>query len=339
MRNDEQNKKKKRKILLSLLLILFIGVVLTASTYTWFTANRIVSVDELDVNVSTSTGLQISVDAKNWKTTVTKDDINNAATTYETSTNQVPAQSIEPMSTAAEVDARTGFIKMFRGMLASQEESDTLMLTAEQETETRGNTGNFIAFDLFFQVNQETPIYLTSGSTVVNGDRNTAIQNAARVAFVPQGHADPGSDPNAVIQPLKASDNTGVKIWEPNNDVHTAAAVQNALSTYQITTQQTGATPLSYYEVKKDIAAPGVAANAQDADKFAQMDSFIIGSPQAGIPTTQYLNLITLQPGVTKVRVYMWVEGQDVDCENNASGGDLLFNLEFSSMENATDSD
>ena len=94
MRNDEQNKKKKRKILLSSLLILFIGVVLTASTYTWFTANRIVSVDELDVNVSTSTGLQISVDAKNWKTTVTKDDINNAATTYETSTNQVPAQSI-----------------------------------------------------------------------------------------------------------------------------------------------------------------------------------------------------------------------------------------------------
>lgn len=339
MKKGEQNKKKKRKILLSLLLILFIGVVLTASTYTWFTANRIVSVDELDVNVSTSTGLQISVDAKNWKTTVNKNDINNAGTTYTGSTNQVPAQSIEPMSTAAEVDTGTGFMKMFKGTLSSQEESDTLMLTATQETETRGTTGNFIAFDLFFQVNQETPIYLTSGSNVVNGDTNTAIQNAARVAFVPQGHADAGSDPNTVIQPLKATDNSGIKIWEPNNDVHTAAAVQNAQSTYQISTQQTGATPLSYYGVKTDIADPGVVANATDADKFTKMDSFIIGSPQAGIPTTQYLSLFTLEPGVTKVRVYMWVEGQDVDCENNASGGDLLFNLEFSSMENATDVD
>ena len=34
--------------------------------------------------------------------------------------------------------------------------------------------------------------------------------------------------------------------------------------------------------------------------------------------------------GATKYRVYMWIEGQDIDCENNASGTDLEFNLSFS---------
>ena len=75
MKKEERNKKKRRKIFLSLLLILFVGVILTASTYTWFTANRQVTVENLDVNVSTSAGLQISVDAMDWKTVVTKEDI------------------------------------------------------------------------------------------------------------------------------------------------------------------------------------------------------------------------------------------------------------------------
>ena len=65
MKNQEQQKKKKRKILLSLIIVLFVGIILTASTYTWFTANRTVTVEALDVNVSTTAGLLISTDAIN----------------------------------------------------------------------------------------------------------------------------------------------------------------------------------------------------------------------------------------------------------------------------------
>ena len=39
--------------------------------------------------------------------------------------------------------------------------------------------------------------------------------------------------------------------------------------------------------------------------------------------------LLNLKPGITKVRIYMWVEGQDVDCENNASGTDISFNVQI----------
>ena len=43
--------------------------------------------------------------------------------------------------------------------------------------------------------------------------------------------------------------------------------------------------------------------------------------------------LMTLSRGVTKIRIYMWVEGQDVDCENNASGGAIQFNLGLTIVE------
>ena len=40
--------------------------------------------------------------------------------------------------------------------------------------------------------------------------------------------------------------------------------------------------------------------------------------------------MFTLAKGVTKLRIYMWIEGQDVDCENAASGGNVSFNLQLS---------
>ncbi len=39
-----------------------------------------------------------------------------------------------------------------------------------------------------------------------------------------------------------------------------------------------------------------------------------------------------LAAGVTKIRVYMWVEGQDVDCENSASGSSINFDLGFTAV-------
>ena len=45
------------------------------------------------------------------------------------------------------------------------------------------------------------------------------------------------------------------------------------------------------------------------------------------------LTFATLQAGVTKYRVYWWVEGQDVEAENNATGTAMRLNLEFAIKE------
>lgn len=338
----KENKKKKRKILLSLIMILFVGVILTASTYTWFTANKTVTVDSLDVNVSTSTGLQISTDAINWKTIVTKDDILNAKTTYSAAVNQIPAGQTNPVSTAGEVDAGTGYMNMFRGLLSDDSGLGNLKLTAAKSTEKDGTEGDFIAFDLFFNTNEAQDIYLTSGSNVIGGNSegggtDTSIQNAARVAFVPQG-TNPEASNSSASQALKATDATGLRIWEPNADVHTANGVNNAEQNYdkEGLTQSEGNEPVEYYGIKAAFATENAQdVNSQDPTYFTKIDSStqgLITTNKSGIPTTAYQQVFHLDKGVTKIRIYMWVEGQDVDCEDYASGGDLTYNLQFSSL-------
>ena len=51
--------------------------------------------------------------------------------------------------------------------------------------------------------------------------------------------------------------------------------------------------------------------------------------------TGAYQQVVRLEAGVTKIRVYMWVEGQDVDCENNASGTDISYNVQLSTQSSA----
>ena len=46
---------------------------------------------------------------------------------------------------------------------------------------------------------------------------------------------------------------------------------------------------------------------------------------------TSNKQVFSIQDGITKVRVYMWIEGQDVDCEDNASIGNFTFTLQLTS--------
>ncbi len=333
-KRNSKKRKKSKKIFIAILMILFTGVILTASTYAWFTANKTVTVSEIDVNVTTSEGLQISTDAVNWKTVISNDDISGA--TWTGVVNQLPKDtaSIKPTSTIGEVDGTTGFMKMFVGTVDSND-AGNYILTAEQSVETNTTTsGNFVVFDLFFQTNSAATVYLTSNSTVGAYGTATGIQNASRVGFVTQGHAAAGSE-TATVRALKAASTEKPVIWEPNYDVHTAAAVKHASDVYGITTVQTGGSKLAYVGVKADITkANNQALNSTDATYFSSITPTIY-SVAAGIPTDAYEKVFDLEAGITKVRVYMWVEGQDVDCEDNASGGSVAYNLQFSTNDKA----
>ena len=323
-------------------MILFTGVVLTSSTYAWFTANKTVTVEKIDVNVAASHGLQVSVDAINWKTVISNADINGAGTTYQAAVNQLPTynadgettNSIVPVSTAGEIDSDTGFMKMFEGEIGSNL-SGQYILTAEQTVEQhRSNGGSFIAFDVFFQTNQAESIYLTSNSSIIALGDSTGIENASRVAFINHGTVDAGSDAS-VAQALKGG--TDPIIWEPNYDIHTAAAVKNASDTYSINTTQTSGAVLPYYGVKADITSGAdVLLNDKDEEFFSLVEPEIT-TPASGITQDAYKKVFDIQAGITKVRIYMWVEGQDVDCENNASGGSISYNLQFSTLSSITD--
>lgn len=323
----ETKNKRKSNLKLLILLLLLTAVLLIASTYAWFTANQTVTVSDLTVNVETKNGLQISVDGTNWKSVIQTADITGASTTYPSAINQLPS-TLEAVSTGGNVT--DGLLEMFYGQVDTKD--GDYILTASKDAEANGTTGRFIAFDLFFQVNQATPIYLTPTSGVTSAE-NKGIENTARIAFLVQGHSDPGT-PTATIQGLKGATNATTYIWEPNYDTHTASGVQNANDVYGVTTQTEGATQLPYEGVKAAITKDdSVLLGNADSTNFADLFQTVTPtySTTKAFSTNVPLTEMTLQPGVTKVRIYMWIEGQDVDCENNASGTSAVFNLQITS--------
>lgn len=333
-------RRRKRKLFLSIMMILFTGVVLTMGVYAWFSANKTVTVDSIDVNVSSSNGIQVSTDAINWKTAISNDDIIGASDSdkYPTAVNQLPQgiNSLSPVSTVGDITSTNGFMSMFSGEIDSDTEGNYI-LTAKSVSEQNGTSGEYIAFDLFFQVKAETQMYLTNKSNVVAGSTKSGIENASRIAFLDEGTLSVGSDATD-IQALKGATSSSVVIWEPNYDVHTASAIANASSNYGILDlTQTGAARLDYNGVKAAIPASEQIPLASTNSTYFSPVTPKITTTAAGIASDSYESVFKLKAGITKMRIYMWIEGQDVDCENNASGGSLTFNLQFSSSSSASD--
>lgn len=339
--NDRVKKKRKRLFLL-LLLLLVTGVLLGTSTYAWFTANKTVSVNDIQVNVAAQNGIQISVDGTTWKSIVQTSDILGATTKYAAAVNQIPSSSnsLAPVSTVGNIDSN-GRMEMFLGTVEADSTTGNYMITATQETETAGATsGAFIAFDIFLKVDANTPTYFTPNTRVVASDANdTGIKNATRMAFIVLGNTTAG-DSLANIQGLNAGTSAVKYIYEPNYDVHTAAAVNHAADVYGLTTTVSGGSLLPYSGVKAAIPASAaipekVAAGTTHASAY----STYFGNVTVDYSTVAGFNTnfagLTLTKGITKVRVYMWIEGQDVDCENSASGGNITYGLQITTENNA----
>ena len=331
LKRKNRRKRKKYRLLILLLLLFGTGIMLATSTYAWFTANKTVSIGTLQVKIEAKNGIQISADGTNWKSIVQKADLTGASGTYDAALNQLPSV-LEAVSTTGEVD-EDGHLPMYYGTIGTNADGNYI-LTSTKETDVdddTGNVGKYIAFDLFFKVDSDTDIYITNNSGVKTTDTtDTGIKNASRIAFVTLGNTSAGSAV-ATIQALNEGTNSTVHIWEPNYDSHTAAGVANARDVYSTTTNEgTGNAILSYSGVKSEITTDdnvllGNAKEANDSTKFK--DVSITYKTKAGF--THYIPASQLKSGITKVRIYMWVEGQDVDCENNASNGNISFDLQI----------
>lgn len=338
--SKENKKRRQKKLLLLFLLLLVTGILVGTSTYAWFTANKTVAVNDITVNVAAQNGIQISVDGTSWKSIVQTTDLLNATAKYTGAINQIPSttNSIAPVSTVGNIDTN-GRMEMFLGDVKTDTATGDYILTANQEVETHGDEGSFIAFDLFFKVDDNTPVYITPNSKVTTNDAiDNGIKNATRIGFVMLGNTPAGSA-LTTIQGLNAGSSATKYIWEPNYDVHTAAGVSNAYDTYGITTSQAGGSPLAYSGVKAAISEENkvflkVASSATHATAYGTYFSEVTPNFKTTASFDSNFEAFTLSKGITKVRVYMWVEGQDVDCENGASGGNITYSLQITS-ENA----
>ena len=335
MAKSKKKRKERKYRLFYLLLLLFVTAVsLSVSSYAWFTTNRLARVDLLDVNVRAQGGIEVSSDAVNWKAKININDLINARNNYSASLNQIP-KTLEPVSSAGNVN--NGLLELFYGV-AEGNSNGNYVISASRSIEEEGfdenSDGIFIAFDLFFKTNENTRFYLTPESNITyGGDESVGIENAMRVAFVNEGNVNSGSSAYT-MQSLTTNDNNNVYIWEPNYNSHTTSAIANALNTYGLSISSDNEVIL-YDGIKTNISK-NLNILLNDA-KESIYPNYFKGVNISYYTKTNFdknLEIFSLNKGVTKVRVYMWIEGQDVDCENNASVGNVSLNLQFSKNPN-----
>lgn len=352
----KKTKVNKKRLDSLLLILLLTAVLMIMSTYAWFTANRTVEIGTINVQVETSSGLLISANGKHWSTKLEVDEIRQASSSdseygnYRTARNQLPVE-LSPVSTVLERNGNS--IRMFLGTVNQETDRSSdyrgqYFLTTTEETESDGATGRFIAFDIFLKSgNPEPNLYMSGNVIEVDKDYNEitnianekGIANAARVALI-RGGTTEDVDTQSSVTGLNTDGE--IMMWEPNYDYHTSEGVDNAENVYGITTlhENGGNSYVKYDGVATAIPNTNrvLLSDAKDdgtGSKFKEVqyqwaskkkEAVNLELPKITVGDEQY----GILKGATKYRVYMWIEGQDVDCENNASGTYLQFSLNFS---------
>lgn len=321
-------KRRKRKIKFLLVLLFLTSICLSTSTYSWFSTNTMVYIDGLNIKVQAQGGIEISTDAKNWSPMITQEDIINARENYLNSINQLPL-TMEPVSTGKNVS--NGKLEMFYGTTENIGNDYILMATRSEEIESFGedSDGKFMAFDIFLKTMADNRLYLSKESGATYKGETPGIENSVRFAFLIQGNVS--YDTNYITaQNLNNATSDTTYIWEPNFDTHSENGIKNAKEVYGINATLNNSEQILYDGLvanitKNDKILIGDANNKNHPELFKKVNIDYLTSSNF----TENIEVFNLKAGITKIRVYIWIEGQDVDCENNSAVGDIEFNFQF----------
>ena len=163
MKNNKKEEKRRKKFR-TLILLLFLTIIMFGtSTYAWFTANQLVTINSLNVHVESTGGIQISTNASSWKSVITTTDIEagyryqTGENTYLDAVNQVPAD-LTAVSTdcVPNMDGTyKGKLNMYAPIIAT-DAGGAYTLATELTREVGGTngaanttTGKFVVFDIW----------------------------------------------------------------------------------------------------------------------------------------------------------------------------------------------
>ncbi len=370
-RRKKKHETKVKKLLVAAVLC---TIILIVSTYAWFIGMKVVNVSSFDVSIAAIDSLLLSLDGKNWETTVTINEENHKTVSYDGNTNSWGGKGLVPVSSVGKIDTGSSRLIMYeKGSFTASPGGYRVMAARVQNTGAKEVDG-YVAFDLFIKnksghayykelnPKNEEAIYLDPESEVKvaeDGEIKAGIENSVRVAFAQIGRVIAVEDDVDVITGITCKSNddvTGIcadrdaQIWEPNDTKH----VTNAISWYTTSCRKRIGSditnPASFSGPCKTIkdgvyyptyAVSGVIdykdqVDVYDGKEYNGYTKSISSSYQKGklykvdyFTDTDKFNegvdrpdFITLAPNsITKVRIYIYIEGQDIDNYDFASLG------------------
>ena len=355
--------KKKSEMNAMFFIILFALVIFIISTYAWFSTQRNVSITNLNGTVEVAEGLEISLDAENWSNGLVLGDeegqLDIIEDAYDGNSNIKPSEML-PVSTLGLAGSNREDLLMLRGTLNNSIQLNNILRMDETETnpEVTDYPGYF-AFDVFLKnssrqddIDDVLQLNYDSSLEIMETDKSsTGLQNTARVAFAKYtGTSDTMADAATILKetagvgvgssPAYISD---VAIWEPNSNDHVDYVVQNNNKITGAGASFTATTQMDTYaltDASERQSIPDIykwdgsesrlqKQNVLQTTKTSTEDYSIAEGVQNLVSTSDGTTEFGIAPNkICRIRIYLWLEGQDVDCINYAShGGGVKVNI------------
>ena len=353
-----RSRKSKRRMNSMFMALLLTAILLIMSTYAWFTANRVVTINGITAKVTVAEGLQISLDGLNWSSAITADVATLAAlgTVSNTEGNQtinvnnwIWPSELKPVSTDGTLSDGLPLFKdgtvSTDGMRLSAIDAVTPQYSANVtvvDSTPKAKGEKLIVFDVYLRNTSGSTgtddFQLATGSSIAittdGGVQGTGLENSARVGVLLYGGNVSTSAQNQFDICNISITGSKFAIWEPNFTSHISDTV--AMDARLNTTSdafQTRAVARNSADTINDIVDVAGANNADlKAVKTTYTSTATLGQDTDLLDVNQSTDTVLTLPrnAVSKAKIYIWLEGQDPDCNDYASaGGGLDFILKF----------
>lgn len=347
-----KNKSKKKKFVISKFtkkskilscVVLLATTLLIISTYAWFSASLNVKVKFINMKVSTDTGLFISLDGVNFSSEIEVsresilEDINAL---YPNHTNQWATNGLWTVSSVGINNPNEDKFSMFYGEIGKYrngpKKGQRFLSTALIKEDNPSGLNRFVAFDVFFKNVSGSPksdnLYLTDytyfdyDEDVDNEtkDKMNGIMNSMRLGIVRIGDTNLKASVNE-IQNIKCNNNCMSLIYEPFSTIHAEKSINDALE-FGIEIHDGEYIPT--YAVYKEGEYLNHKSCYYNSGTELDTEHFTL---QKTLTNDDLKNPIFQIPnGIIKCRVYIWLEGQDIDSlETHSVGAPINLELDF----------
>jgi hypothetical protein len=298
---------KKRAFISAIAMLIVSAIVLTSATYAWFSMAKKVEVESMELNVTSPEGIQISANTTSFTTKLTTANITGTDETssgkrfnaYEGNTNHIP-ETIKPSSSTFAVSSSTGLPSWYDGSI---NENGTMDIYSTSDT-----AGGYVVFDLFVKLKSATTVKF--GESTITCEGNDELPTAMRIALLNCGLVAEKADATVIQATHNLSSTANKVVYEVDATNHTSSA-QAMIGTGTLSTLR----PIAY------------AGTNITCEPYSNTVLACTGDLSATLAQTASAATIKLQAGVSRVRVYMWMEGNDIDCGNDVAGATINFNL------------
>lgn len=318
-------------------LIVLFGVLFIFASYAWFSTNLNVKIRTFNLIVTRNSDLTISFDGVNFSRSIeiTKDEVyDNLGDLYPNYLTQWPHNGLIPVSSPGVLDTNSKFLPMFEtnGVLYTRKEKDRgfVRVSLAREDEPR-EYNSYLAFDLFIKNETGSPmpdnLYLESSTAFYapeeEDEEMLGLVNSFRLGLVKVGSVSNKASV-AEIQNIECNNNCEAIIYEPNSKNHTDLSIERAKK-YKVDLVDGFKYP-TYAYIKE--GGPIYVENSVSGSPNLDQNYFAL---QETVTEDDFENPIFQIPdGITKVRVYVWIEGQDIDSlETNSIGTEVEINIDF----------